>query len=123
MSHFRKLVLWSGLAGAALVLSGCVVTPYPYRPYQSSVVVSQPQRVVDIEYVQSAPPAPYAEVVPVSPGAGHVWISGAWIWSGGRHQWQAGYWSRPPVGSNRWQSGGWKHEPGRGWYRQGGYWH
>lgn len=123
MSHFRRIVLSSGLAGAALVLSGCVVAPYPYRPYyQSHVVVTQPQVGVDVEYVQTAPPAPYAEVVTVSPGIGFVWMEGAWIWSGGRHQWRAGSWARPPSGYNRWESGRWNNQPGRGWYQLGGRW-
>lgn len=130
MSHFRKIVLLSGLAGATLVLSGCVVAPaYPYRSYQSRVVVTEPQVVVtqpqvgvDVEYVQMAPPAPYAEVVTVSPGVGYVWLGGEWIWSGGRHHWRSGSWARPPAGRNHWQSGGWNHRPGRGWQHQGGHW-
>lgn len=122
MSHFRKTVALSSLACATLVLTGCVVAPYPYRPYQSHYVVTQPQPAVDIEYVQLAPPAPYAEVVTVSPGVGYVWITGSWLWSGGRHQWRAGTWSRPPTGYNRWQPGVWNNQPGRGWYQQGGTW-
>ncbi len=121
MSHFRKIVWCGGLAGAALVLSGCVVAPYPYRPYQAGVVV-QPRVVDDVEYVQSAPPAPYQEVITVSPGVGYVWLGGSWFWSGGRHQWRAGYWSRPPVGYSTWQPHSWGHVPGRGWYNSGGRW-
>ena len=124
MSQFRKIVLCGGLAGAALVLSGCVVAPaYPYRPYyQSGAVGTQPQGTVDIDYVQTAPPVPYSETVTVSPGVGYVWLPGLWLWSGGRYQWRGGSWSRPPVGYNRWNNGGWNHQPGRGWYHSGGYW-
>ena len=124
MSQFRKIVLCGGLAGAALVLSGCVVAPaYPYRPYyQSRVVVTQPQVTADVEYVQTAPPAPYTEVVTVSPGVGYVWLPGLWLWSGGRYQWRSGNWSRPPAGYNQWNRGGWNHQPGRGWYHSGGHW-
>ena len=43
-----------------------------------------------------APPAPYAEVVPVGPFPGAVWIGGYWGWAGGRHNWVAG-----PLGAGR----------------------
>lgn len=121
MSHFQKFGLYSGLAGATLVLSGCILPPpLPPRPYFPSVVVTQPQ--IGVEYVQTAPPAPYSEVVTVSPGVGYVWLPGLWFWSGGRYQWRAGNWSRTPSGYNQWNNGGWNHYPGRGWYHSGGYW-
>ena len=124
MSQFRKIVFCGGLVGAALVLSGCVVAPaYPYRSYyRTGAVVTQPQVSVDIDYVQNAPPEPYAETLTVSPGVGYIWLPGLWLWSGGRYQWRGGSWSRPPVGYNRWNNGGWSHQPGRGWYHSGGYW-
>jgi hypothetical protein len=122
MSQFRKIVLCGGLAGAALVLSGCVVAPHPHRTHQSQVVVTQPQVTAEVEYVQTAPPAAYTEVVTVSPGVGYVWVPGLWLWSGGRYQWRAGAWSRPPVGYKQWNHGGWVHQPGRGWRHSGGHW-
>jgi WXXGXW repeat (2 copies) len=124
MSHFRKLSLLTGLAAAAVVLTGCVVTPYPY--YQTRVVTTQQGAPAatgaTVEYVQTAPPAPYNEVVTVSPGVGFVWTPGVWYWSGGRHVWRAGVWQRPPYGYNTWNNGGWYNTPGRGWYHRGGYW-
>lgn len=122
MSHIRKVGILSGLAAAAVVLTGCVVAPAPY--YQSRAVVMQPGVSVsaNVEYVQTAPPAPYNEVVTVSPGVGFVWTPGLWYWSGGRHVWRAGAWARPPVGYNTWNSGGWYNAPGRGWYHSGGHW-
>lgn len=122
MSHFRKLSLLAGLATAAAVLTGCVVTPY----YQTRVVTTQQGAPVasgaSVEYVQTAPPAPYTEVVTVSPGVGFVWTPGLWYWSGGRHTWRAGVWQRPPYGYSTWNHGGWYNTPGRGWYLNGGYW-
>ncbi len=121
MSHFQRFGLYGGLAGATLALSGCILPPpLPPRPYFPSVVVTQPQ--VGVEYVQTAPPAAYSEVVTVSPGVGYVWLPGVWLWSSGRYQWRAGAWSRPPYGYNQWNHGGWNHQPGRGWYHSGGYW-
>lgn len=120
MSHFQKFGLYTGLAGVTLVLSGCILPPPLPRPYFPAVVVTQPQ--VAVEYVQTAPPAPYSEVVTVSPGVGYVWLPGLWLWSGGRYQWRAGNWSRPPSGYSQWNHGGWSHNPGRGWHHSGGYW-
>ena len=126
MSHVHKIGtkigILSGLATAALVLTGCVVAPAPY--YQSRVAVVQPGASVsaNVEYVQTAPPAEQTEVVTVSPGVGFIWTPGFWYWSGGRHVWRAGVWTRPPAGYSSWNRGGWYHTPGRGWYHSGGHW-
>ena len=64
--------------------------------------------------VDTPPPAPYAEVVPVMPYPGAVWINGYWGWSGGRHYWVPGYYERPRPG--------YRYEPHR-WENQGGRWH
>jgi hypothetical protein len=125
MSFFQKFALYSGLGGLMLALSGCILPPpLPPRPYFPSVVVTQPRVAVDVdvEYVQVAPPAPYSEVVTVSPGVGYVWLPGLWFWAGDRYQWRGGAWSRPPSGYNQWNRGGWHHQPGRGWHRSGGHW-
>lgn len=122
MSHLRKLGILSGLAAATLALTGCVVAPAPY--YQSRVAVVQPGVSVsaNVEYVQTAPPAEQIEVVTASPSVGYIWTPGLWYWSGGRHVWRAGVWTRPPAGYSSWNRGGWYHTPGRGWYHSGGYW-
>jgi WXXGXW repeat (2 copies) len=123
-NQVRKLSMLGGLAVAAVVLTGCVVTPYPY--YQTRVVTTQPSvagtAAASVEYVQVAPPAPQYEVVTVSPGLGYVWTPGLWYWSGGRHVWRAGLWTRPPSGYSTWNNGGWTHVPGRGWQHNQGYW-
>jgi WXXGXW repeat (2 copies) len=126
MSHVHKIGskigILSVLATAALVLTGCVVAPAPY--YQSRVAVVQPGASVsaNVEYVQTPPPAEQTEVVTVSPGVGFIWTPGFWYWSGGRHVWRAGVWTRPPAGYRSWNRGGWYHAPGRGWYHSGGHW-
>lgn len=124
MLRTHKIGILSVLASSIIALTGCVVAPSPY--YQSRVAVVQPGVAVtataNVEYVQNAPPAPYNEVVTVSPGVGYVWTPGIWLWSGGRYTWRAGVWSRPPTGYSTWSNGGWYHSPGRGWYHSGGYW-
>ncbi len=127
MSQVRKLSILLGLATAAVVLTGCVVTPY--YPAQTRIVTTQPSVAVtadtgsaSVEYVQTAPPAAYNEVITVSPGVGYIWTPGLWYWSGGRHVWRAGNWQRPPSGYRTWNNGGWTHVPGRGWQNTPGYW-
>lgn len=99
----KRLTLTLAAAAAAL-LSGCVVVPAHRGGY-----VAEPGIVVD-----TPPPAPYAEVVPVMPYPGAVWINGYWGWSGGRHYWVPGYYERPRPG--------YRYEPHR-WENQGGRWH
>ncbi|HWH85007.1 MAG TPA: hypothetical protein VNU71_22510 [Burkholderiaceae bacterium] len=114
---------------SALLLSACVVAPYPARP----VVYSQPipayrQPVpqygeadpADEAVVDIAPPAPYVEVVPAIPFAGAVWIGGYWGWAGGRHQWHPGRWERPRPGYS-WRAHSWVNQGGR-WHLHGGGW-
>jgi len=102
---------------AAVLLSACVVAPYPNRVVYSQPVpaYSQAQPVYQDEtVVDVAPPAPYVEVVPAVPFTGAVWIGGYWGWNGGRHQWVAGRWEHPRPGY------GWRPHA---WVQQGGRWH
>ncbi len=72
-------------------------------------------------YVQVAPPAPRAEVVP-APRRGYAWAPGYWDWRGHRHVWIAGHWVRERKGyaylEPRWveRDGRW-HMERRGWAR------
>jgi hypothetical protein len=72
-------------------------------------------------YVQVAPPAPRAEVVP-EPRRGYSWAPGYWDWRGKRHVWVAGHWVRERRGyayaEPRWveRDGRWYMER-RGWQR------
>ena len=91
---------------ASALLSACIVVP---AHHGGGYYAGGPTVVVD-----APPPAPYAEVVPVVPYPGAVWISGYWGWSGGRHQWVPGYYERPRPG--------YRYEPHR-WESQGGRWH
>ena len=70
---------------------------------------------VDNDYVEVAyaPPPPRAEVIPIRPGAAHVWVPGYWYWTGARYVWHAGYWSTPPARGHVWVPSGWVQHQGR----------
>ena len=86
-------------------------TGYPQQggPYEQAPIV-----------VGIAPPAPYAEVIPVLPFLGALWIAGYWGWHGGRHHWVQGRYERPRAGYG-WNSHGWVQQAGR-WHLHGGGW-
>jgi len=52
--------------------------------------------------IGAPPPAPRYYAPPPSPGVGFSWVSGYWYPVGGRYQWRAGYWARPPVRGGYW---------------------
>ena len=102
---------------SVVVLSACVVAPYPYQaayysgagPAGSVVVVAD-----------TPPPAPYVEVVPAIPYAGAVWLGGYWGWNGGRHQWVPGRWEQPRPGYS-WRPYAWTQHGGP-WQLNAGGW-
>ena len=96
-------------------LSACVVAPYRGYGGYGGGVYDQPSVIVDV-----APPAPYAEVIPVVPFLGALWIAGYWGWQGGRHSWVPGRYERPRPGYG-WNPHGWVKQGGQG--GQGGRWH
>jgi hypothetical protein len=67
-------------------------------------------------YVPAAPPPPVAEVVPVTPGPGYVWVGGYHRWDGARYVWVGGRWEVGPHPKARWVPGHWRHD------RQGYVW-
>ena len=81
----------------------------------------RPPEMTDDTEVDSAPPAPIAEYIPVSPYPGYVWIAGYWGWHGGWY-WVSGRYARPPAHGAVWVGGGWVHG-GRGWVWHRGRWH
>jgi len=101
---------------AASMLSACVVVPHgPPRAYYPA-----PAYDGEIAVAPMPPPAPYAEVIPVAPFLGAVWLSGYWGWSGGRHVWIGGRYDRPRPGYY-WQPHRWEPISGR-WHLRGGGW-
>lgn len=75
----------------------------------------------DYGYYSAAPPPPRFERYGPAPGPGHVWINGYWGNAGGRYDWSAGYWARPPHRGARWVDGRWDRN-GRGYRYRKGYW-
>ena len=103
--------LTTAIASSMLLLSGCVVAPYPEysspAPYYG-------------EAVMVAPPPLRIERPGPPPVAGYVWIGGYWNWVGGRHDWVSGRWEAPREG-HRWVPHQWVQE-GQHWRRSEGHW-
>ena len=95
----------TSLAGALLVLAGCVVA--------EPVPVAAPP----------SPPAPQVEVVPAHPGPGYVWAQGYWAWRGpGRgYVWVPGRYMVPAQPGYAWVPGHWAPGPG-GYVWVEGHW-
>ncbi len=91
----RMLILATVMAIA--VLSSCTAT---------YVVRERPREVV---YTR-----------PAAPSYGHVWVTGDWVWQGGRYQWREGHWEVPRRGM-RWADGHWVETP-RGYKWVPGHW-
>ena len=70
-------------------------------------------------YVSQVPVA-VAQVRPVSPYSGAVWIDQGWVWRGGRHVYVPGYYAQPRKG-RAYYPGAWKQAP-RGHYYVRGRW-
>lgn len=91
----KKMAIYLSLLIGIGFISSCTVT---------AVVRERPAEVV-----YERPPAPSRE---------HIWITGDWVWSGGRYQWHEGHWERRREGvvwdNGHWQDtrGGWKWIPG-----------
>ena len=105
-------------AAAAVVLSACVVAPYPQ---QRQVIYPQPAANYGDVMVGVPPPAPYVEVVPAAPFVGALWITGYWGWSQGRHQWVPGRYVQPRPGY-RWEPHHWVPGERGNWHLRGGGW-
>ena len=100
---------------SAILLSACVVAPYP-----RNVVYAEPRGYDSVVVVDAAPPPLYVEVTPVMPYAGAFWIGGYWGWNAGRHQWVPGRWDRARPGYN-WRPHAWVQQGGR-WHLHAGGW-
>ncbi len=109
----KPVLLLVALSG--VLLSACVVAPYPRQAAYAGPVPVQANIVVDV-----APPAPYVEVVPVRPFVGALWIAGYWGWHGSRHHWVPGRWEQPRPGY-AWRPYGWAQQ-GRHWHLHPGGW-
>jgi len=57
---------------------------------------------------------------PAAPARDYVWVSGDWVWIGGRYQWHEGHWERPHRRS-AWVDGHWQNT-NRGYKWVPGHW-
>jgi hypothetical protein len=99
----------------AVTLSGCVVAP----PRQQIVYTTSAPPTGPVVYTEMAPPPPQTEVIGVAP-AGYFWLSGFWLWEGGRHVWHPGHWEAHRQGYS-WTPHRWV-QTGHGWQLHGGFW-
>jgi hypothetical protein len=127
MVRSRTVGVLVGLAGLALLASGCVVraysTPATATVYTSGSVHTSGAVAVDSSEtytVNNYPPEPLHEEVTVSPGYGYVWIDGYWNWNGYDWAWSTGRWVRERAGYV-YVAPYYDHVSGRYMYR-GGYW-
>lgn len=95
MKTVNKLLIGLALAGG--LLTACSGDYY---------VTDQPA-----EPVYSRPAAPYD---------GAVWVSGDWVWNGGRYVYRNGYYARPRSG-RAWVAGSWERS-NRGYHWRRGHW-
>ena len=110
-------------------MSACYVEPapppavMPPPPPQTAVeppAPPPPQGEVVVE--PPPPPPPQAEPAPPPPPSpDHVWIVGAYGYSGGRYVWEPGHYERRPRRAARYVHGHWQ-EAGRGRAWIGGHW-
>lgn len=117
MHPIRSPIALAGLlaVAAATALTGCVVAP----PRQQVVYTNAPTMQPPPIYAQVAPPPPQVEVVGIAP-PGYFWVSGIWLWEGGRHVWHPGHLEAHRPGY-RWQPHQWV-PAGGGWQLRGGFW-
>src|SRR5260221_14374221 len=74
------------IAGASLLMTGCVVREEVRYRNPPPAVIAEPGEVV----VTEPPPARQVDVEVVQPGPGFFWIPGAYFWVGGRWEWRRG---------------------------------
>src|SRR5207248_1121022 len=89
-----------------MVVGGCVGL------LLSGCVVAQPRPMV----VATPPPPPpvQAEVVPVPPAPGYIWVAGHWAWRGRNYVWVPGHYAVPAQPGYVWVAPHWAPRGG-GW--------
>jgi hypothetical protein len=109
------------MGGAVVVLSALAVCCVASVGCVATVAVPPPRGVI----VSGPPPAPIVEMRSQAPGAGAIWVTGYWHWTGMQYTWIPGHWEvAPPVGAvwvgpryvlsggvYVYQPGGWRRGP------------
>lgn len=81
-----------------VIMSSCGTTSYTVRERPAEVVYTRPPR----------------------PSPNHIWVSGNWVWRGGRYVWEEGYWTLPRSRAH-YVEGYWSHGR-KGWLWHPGHW-
>ena len=102
------------IAVGAVLVTGCVQERVHDHP-------SAATGVGDEVVVAEAPPAPMVESITVSPGAGYVWIPGAWDWRGTAWVWAHGRWAHPPAPGAVWVAHRYEERNGTHVFIRGGW--
>lgn len=96
---------------ASLYATGCVIE-------ERVPMQGEPQAVE----VDTAPPPPQYEAVPVTTRPGYIWIGGNWSWTGARYVWVPGRYEAPRRGyrwvAPRYERVGRRYRYVRGHYRR-----
>ena len=104
-THWLRSRAWLAAGLAGLALSGCVVAPVGEPYYDSGSTYYDGGTYSDGYYGGTYYPAMPAEVVPVMPFAGAIWINGYWDTGHGPRRWVPGRYERP----------GWRPDNRPGW--------
>ena len=88
----------------------------------SAVDMATPRSTMAAEIIiQTAPPAPRYEPIPVAPPGRYAWIPGYWTWGGRGFVWVPGRYSPMAARYNGWIPGHWQSR-GHEWFWVPGHW-
>ena len=103
---------WIVVAALVLGIGGAILQPWPpWAPRNAVAQGAAPQ----------PPPPPQVESPGPPPNPNAVWVSGHWLWQGGKYQWVQGRWETAPTGASAYVPGRHK-QTGQGWVWEPGRW-
>jgi len=87
-----------------------VAVPAPPPPQPEQIVVVPTAPPTPVVAIRQAPPQPYAERIPPSPGRDYVWVPGYWVVDRERNRWVwvSGRYERPPHRNAVWVQPRWE---------------
>ena len=104
------------IAAGTVLVTGCVQERAHHHPSAVATAGAGDEIVVT-----EAPPTPMAESITISPGAGYVWIPGAWDWRGSAWVWVHGQWAHPPAPGAVWVAHRYEERNGTHVFIRGGW--
>jgi hypothetical protein len=100
---------WIVVAALVLGIGGAILQPWAPTHAVAQGAAPQP------------PPPPQVESPGPPPNPNAVWVSGHWLWQGGKYQWVQGRWETAPAGASAYVPGRHK-QTGQGWVWEPGRW-